>query len=189
MFEDQANGDFNLFWDKKPQVRLLLDTAAGAPSPAWNAYIYDDLSQVPWNLVRPEAMAGAIGWHELDGGVPYLVVLAETCKYSSRAFYSWTWAFSHELLEIVVNPWDQYVGPYPGFGGANAVAYGAEVCDPVEGTGYRYNGKGPALANFVTPAWFDPDSYAPPDPLDFLRTLRAPLVAGPGGSNNLVVLY
>jgi hypothetical protein len=189
MFEAQANLDLNQYWDKKPQVQLV-HNAVGvkAPFPLWTAYIYDDLSGVPDRLVRPEALSGAVGWHEVDGGVPYMVVLASTSNNSKRAYNSWTWAFSHELLEILVNPWDRYVGPYPGFGVVPAVAYGAEVCDPVEGTWYRYAGTGPVLSNFVTPAWFDPGSSMPPDPLDFLGTLSVPLVAGPGGTNNVVVL-
>jgi hypothetical protein len=187
VFEDQVNIDFGYYWNLKPQVTLT----PTKPSPnvqRWNAYIFDDVAQAirtNSNWFSP-IVTGAVGWHTIQAALPYMVVLAGTSNSSFRAFNSWTWTFSHELMEMIANPQLQYVGPYyPATGGAqSAVKVGAEVCDPVEGTGYL-TPQGPILSNFVTPSWFNPQGQ--PD-WDFLETLPGPLTTGPGGTTDVELM-
>jgi hypothetical protein len=184
LFTHQLNTDFGYYWNLKPRVRLTLSSSPSPSLEPWSAYVYDDLSHAKNNLfLAAPPVPGAVGWHDINVNQPYMVILAGTSMSSFRAFNSWTWTFSHELMEMVANPALKYVGPYHA-GPAQLIAVGAEVCDPVEGSGYKSHGT--ILSNFVTPSWFDPQGQ--PD-WDFLETLPGPLMNGPGGTTDVKRLF
>lgn len=73
---------------------------------------------------------------------------------------------SHEILEAWEDP---YCTEWVDYDGVKMVA--DEVCDPVQGSGYRINGV--QVANFVGSRWRDAKGSA--GPFDFRNVLTAPL--------------
>jgi hypothetical protein len=124
------------------------------------------------------------GYHNANArGLPFGVVyvdLAEQCD------GTWTPTFSHEALELAVDPFmGLYAeGPHANRRGTKRnVYYWFEVCDPVQADLYELDGV--KLSNFVLPEYFDPSRKAV-GPHDFLgRRSRArglaPFGVNPGG--------
>jgi hypothetical protein len=71
---------------------------------------------------------------------------------------AWTWAASHELLEMLEDPTTNVTS-----GG-----FQREVCDPVKNIGYYVDGD--LVSDFVTPAYFQLQSKGPWDYLDSITT-------------------
>jgi hypothetical protein len=90
----------------------------------------------------------------VPSGVPYAVVgLSKDCDVLGA---SWSVVFSHEVMEMMVDPWPgsyQINGQWP------------EVGDPVNGIGYQL--RGVRVSDFVTPAYF----WESTGPYDQLRRL------------------
>jgi len=63
----------------------------------------------------------------------------------------WTVTLSHEILEIIVNPYMNRFSVGPANEDDPFPLYPVEVCDPGDGF---YSGDGVEVSNFVTPAWF-----------------------------------
>ncbi len=132
---------------------------------AWQIIVSDDADQ-----------AGALGYHDFTpGGRPISYVFAKTAKDNG---YLWTVTFSHELVEMITDPWI-----------STAMQTGAkqfhalELCDPVESDDQGYDitskGHGPVrVSNFVTPNWFVPG--APPI-YDYRHECTKPLQIMDGG--------
>ena len=106
------------------------------------------------------------GFHDLDDGTPYAVV---------SVLDDWQVTFSHELWELLVNPYlDRVAIVQPKL--ATRI-YALEAADPVEGSRFVYtrpsaSGKPVRISDFVTPAWFRQDSAGP---WDFAGVTRRPL--------------
>ena len=96
-------------------------------------------------------------------GQPYVIVDTGGATYDS-----WSYAFSHEIMEMLVDPTDAdyYVWP-------NGARQLLEVCDPVEG--YTYEIVGVNVDDFTLPAAW---SGAPSGPYDEANRLPAPLTPG-----------
>jgi hypothetical protein len=175
----QVHEHFRSRWPDKPGVYLHeIDQVLGFAPDDWCAFIVDDkAAAVCSGLDAPDS--DGVGWHWVDvDGCPFMVVLAATSNASPEAHGHWTWTFSHELLEMLANPYIGYVEI------ANSdERYWAEVCDPVEGHRGSYVLDGTRVCNFVTPSWFQTQGE---HPFDHLEILHAPFTTGPGGSNNLV---
>ena len=132
--QKQVIRDFGPIW------RVEADVAAFAnlehmPLDYWPIIIKDDLT-------RPEAA----GYHEDDLGEPYALV---------RRTDDWSVTASHEMLEILADPWGRHMvaGPSPR-NPATRVKFLVEVCDPCSDTSYEVNGV--AVSDFYTPQFFDP---------------------------------
>jgi hypothetical protein len=112
------------------------------------------------------------GYHTATArGLPFGVVyvdLAEQCD------GTWTPTFSHEALELAVDPFMALyaAGPHANRRGTRRnVYYWFEVCDPVQADLYELDGV--KLSNFVLPEYFDASRKAV-GPHDFLgRRSRA----------------
>jgi hypothetical protein len=133
----------------------------------------DDLNPGLWPLriVDPARLPeGAGGIHLNEFGQPYALVAAGP---------DWTVAASHELLEMVVDPYgNRFVGgpsASPDAAG-RAVYYLVEVCDPCETMTYSINGT--RVSDFVLPAFYE---RAAVGPLDLLGWMTRPLQILPGG--------
>lgn len=148
--------------------RTSLEDLIFGPAPvdeAWQIIVSDDADQ-----------AGALGYHDFTpGGRPISYVFAKTAK---DAGYSWTVTFSHELVEMIADPWISATmqTDYSQF-------YALELGDPVEADklGYTIKVKGhnPVLvSDFVTPNWFVPGS---PGTYDHLGHCTKPLEVLDGG--------
>lgn len=147
---------------------LTIITADGLMPDAWQIIISDDSDQ-----------AGALGYHELTQfGQPLGKVFAGSDKKDGLC---WTITASHELLEMLGDPW------------ACLCAYGTdqkirayEVCDAVEDDSLGYTidgGFGKVwVSDFVLPSWFDSST----GPYDFRNRVHKPLELLPGGYIGMV---
>lgn len=130
------------------------------PADAWQLVILDDSDQ-----------ADALGYHETtEAGQPLGKVFARTVL---NAGLSWTVTASHELIEMLVDPW-AVLGVDLGYG--EWVAW--EACDPVEADALGYRIGDVLVSDFITPAWFVPGA---PGPYDWKGHCPAPLTLLPGG--------
>jgi hypothetical protein len=112
---------------------------------------------------------GALGYHELENGEPWMKVFQATCN---QYDVSWTSCASHEVLEGLADP---YVDRAIQTGRSTFTAL--EVCDPCEVIGYAKDGID--VSDFVTPRWFD--GLAPFDRFNWLGTITKPLQLLSGG--------
>lgn len=130
------------------------------PADAWQLIVADDTDQ-----------ADALGYHETTAaGAPVGWVFAKTVQ---DAGLSWTVTASHELVEMVIDPW-ALLGV--DLGNGTWVAW--EACDPVEADAYGYRIDGVLVSDFISPAWFDPGSTGP---YDWTQHCHGPLTLLPGG--------
>ena len=100
-------------------------------------------------LVDEANIAGALGYHDLNNAeVPVGFVFTD--------LGDWTVTFSHEVLELIVDPTVNILVPGPDPRAPNDpnawLLHTYEVCDAVERTEYVIDGI--ALSNFVTPMYF-----------------------------------
>jgi hypothetical protein len=134
------------------QRQLTRDVA-----PIWEVHATIDafaaLEHVPpgyWPIIVGDHWAGveAVGMHiDLDGQ-PFAIVEASP---------SWSLIASHEVIEMVTDPWGNRVVP----GGSPMQGQGlvdvlVEVCDPVGGPNCAYTVNGYLVSDFVTPSYYDP---------------------------------
>lgn len=87
----------------------------------------------------------ALGYHENFHGVPTAYVFAATSDLFSEA---WTIVFTHELFEMIVDPWTNR------FATGIKHVWLTEVCDPVESGFYGYFIGPVAISDFITPHWY-----------------------------------
>jgi hypothetical protein len=119
--------------------------------------------------------AGALGYHDVTNeGLPLGKVFAGSDLASG---YKVSVTFSHELLEILVDPEiNRCVFLLRSDGSGLIVAY--ESCDAVEADKLGYEIDGVTVSDFVTPRWFMPGF---PGPYDFLEHCTKPLQLLTGG--------
>jgi hypothetical protein len=110
------------------------------------------------------------GYHDVEDGAPYAVV---------SALDDWQITFTHELWEILINPYAQRSVIVRGKRAKRSVKrkYAFETADPVEGEQFAYerqsaSGAAVRISDFVTPAWFRRGSRGP---WDFARATKRPL--------------
>jgi hypothetical protein len=130
-------------WWRTAVEQLIFDPT---PVPdAWQIVIADDSDQ-----------AGALGYHDYTpNGRPISYVFAKT---DQQYGYSWTVTLSHELVEMIADPWISALMQT-----GDARFHALELGDPVEADelGYLIHviGHPPVLvSDFVTPNWFVPGS-------------------------------
>lgn len=150
--QHQVSYDFQPYWGQGAH----LYTPATSTSPMATIAILDDSDQ-----------AGALGYHDwtTTDGYPLAKVFART---DQQYGLSWTVTASHELLEMLADP-------YVHDGSQDDITarwYAREVCDPIEADalGYTYNNV--LLSDFITPMWFHSGAKAP---YDFKNHLTAPM--------------
>ena len=147
--------------------------------PAWdlNATVdaFRSLRDVPadaWPILFRDRIGepGALGYHTDSRGQPYALVTAAP---------GWTQTASHELAEMLVDPFGNRLiaGPHPA-DPARRVLYLVEVSDPSETHSYRIDGV--AVSDFYLPAYFDP-VVAPGARYSFMGAITAPRQVLPGG--------
>lgn len=156
----QVTEDFQPIWGSGYMCRLHASPfAAAAPS-----VIQEDPVQAEAviYLVDQPSVAGALGYHDLNNSeVPVGFVFTD--------LGDWTVTFSHEVLELIVDPTVNILVPGPDPrqpGDPNAwLLHTYEVCDAVERTEYEIDRI--AVSNFVTPSYFA-EGNAPGTRNDFL---------------------
>lgn len=142
---------------------------------AWQIVVADDSDQ-----------AGALGYHDFTpDGRPISYVFAKT---AGQYGYSWTVTFSHELVEMIADPWISALMQT-----GDKRFHALELGDPVEADALGYHihvpGHEPVLvSDFVTPNWFVPGATGVYDfkahciePLQILEGGYAYIWEPPGG--------
>jgi hypothetical protein len=167
-----------------PQVEAILPALQKQVSDEFKAYWEQDctLSFVPkgqpliagwWQIIisdNPD-QAGALGYHELtSAGAPLGKVFA---RLDLDIGSLWTVTLSHELLEMLADPWINWCAM-----GSDSKIYALEVCDAVEADDLGYSIDGVRVSDFVTPAWFEPTCA---DRLDFKKHISKELELARGG--------
>lgn len=157
--QKQASTDFKAYWQEDCTLAFLTKN--------------EPLTRGWWQVVVVDTpdQAGALGYHQLSSaGMPLGKVFA---KFDLRNGFSWTVTLSHELLEMLADPWINWCAI-----GNDSRVYALEVCDPVESDGLGYEIDGVLVSNFVTPAWFEPTGA---DRRDFRQHLTRELEIHAGG--------
>ena len=155
--QDQVDNDFSPIWGRGAQLSIASKTEP-TPVGVWVLVILDNSDQ-----------AGALGYHDLTrNGDPLGKVFAGD---DIKDGESWTNTASHELLEMLADPWINLVAE------AGDKFYAYEVCDAVEDDSLGYkktapNGKIVLVSDFVLPNWFTPESSGP---FDYLSHVTEPL--------------
>lgn len=145
----EVNTDLTHYWSVRPisfgpHGHLVVKLYRGRANPSAAAYHYPGGAAVGTGSARSDFMV--VG----HGGTSN----------------PWTVAFSHEVLELLVDPM-----------GTRVIAgYPAEVCDPVEGSTFRL--RGVMLSDFVTPRWFGHGSRGR---FDLMGVLHQKFAVAPGG--------
>ena len=126
-------------------------------SPIWDIQATVDgfatLDQIPlgyWPVMIMQDVQGAAGFHQDKNGQPFAVV---------EAGDSWSLTASHEVLEMLADPFGNRVvaGPSPK-PDQGRVEFLVEVCDPSEDQEFAYTVNDVLVSDFYTPHYFDPVS-------------------------------
>lgn len=161
-FQIQVTRDFSPIWDT-PATLTMIDKNM-TPTSCPMIVVLDDADQ-----------AGALGYHDLQtSGQPIGKVFAKTTKdYGGQ----WTVTFSHELLEMIADPYINLMAMNDLLGRF----YAYEVCDAVEDDTLGYMINGIMVSDFVKPHWFD--EHAPPvaGAFSFRGHVGAPFELATGG--------
>ncbi len=155
----QVSFEFRAYGGVDCQLRFLTKDEAPAEG-WWQISVTDNPDQ-----------ADALGYHELtSSGTPLGKVFAGLDLQSGG---SWTVTLSHELLEMLADPWINWCAQ-----GWDGKIYALEVCDAVEADRLGYEIDGVLVSDFITPSWFEP---TPADRVDFKRRILKPLQLASGG--------
>ena len=175
-----------------PQEELLSATAALQVqvhrdfSPSWN--VDADLAVVPpgnppptgawWIVIMDGSDFGsALGYHDLTSqGLPLGKVFVETAKKTGE---SWTVLFSHEVLEMLSDPFIFLTALAPTVFGLYLYAY--ENCDACQSEKFGYKIGDQLVSDFCLPAWFDANRIDSIGPFDFGRHMKQPYELLPDG--------
>jgi hypothetical protein len=138
----QVARDFGPLWQVDATVSAF-DTLENVPVDYWPVIIRDDINE-----------PGAAGYHTDDNGQPFALIQADD---------SWTLTSSHEVLEMLADPFGNRTiagappanAPAPVSGFARVV-YLVEVCDPCESDQFAYTSNGVKVSDFITPHFYDP---------------------------------
>jgi hypothetical protein len=124
----QVTRDFQPLW----KASAIVVSAAVPPPGAWPIIVRDTLDE-----------PGALGYHTDTHRQPVSYVEATS---------DWTVTVSHELLEMLADPFGSRLWVAKGPDGQGRVRYLIEVCDPPEAVTYDIGGV--AVSDFCTPAFF-----------------------------------
>jgi hypothetical protein len=148
--QQQVDNDLASTWGTRADISTL---AAGDTAP-----------QGTWPIKIIDSLPGAGGVHLDDQGQPY----AEAVNGPQLSI-----AISHELLEMLVDPWGNRFTPGPAVDpndDGRQVYYLVEVGDPCEVSCYDIAGV--QVSDFILPSFYDQNATRP---VDFRDTLTGPL--------------
>jgi len=165
----QVTRDLPQFWSVTATV-MYLPSPHKIPAGVW-----------PVQLVK-SLPAGEGGYHQDRHKQPYAKVLA------SPQNDGWTIAASHEVLEMLVDPYGNRLQSSVAIeikskkiiDGTSQFAYLVEACDPCEDDKYGYTINGVVVSDFITPHFYDPVTTQGTR-YSFTGALKAPRQILPGG--------
>jgi hypothetical protein len=162
VFQQALDQDFAPVWREALGSRLVLGAAPEAAG-AWEIRLVDDM---------PECWICA-GYHGVDANqTPFAAI---------STMDDWQLTFTHELWELVVNPYAKRTATVKWK--KKSRRYALETSDPVESQEFSYVrlsalGVPVHISDFVTPAWFRRKSVGP---WDFTGGTSKPLQLLEGG--------
>lgn len=138
-FQQQVSEDFRSVYGIDATLHLI-DKSRPFPRSMWQLAVLENADQ-----------AGALGYHDkTSAGLPLGKVFAgTTLKYGGL----WTVTFSHELLEMLLDPWINLTIPDPD----QKRSWSYEACDAVEADELGYKIEGVQVSDFVLPSYFEND--------------------------------
>lgn len=163
-FQKQVSRDFCSAYGIDAKL-LLLARAAKPPAGRWQLSVFDDADA-----------ANALGYHETTkAGLPLGKVFAKTTMTYGGL---WTVTFSHELLEMLLDPQINLTVA----DAASRRSYSYEACDAVEADELGYKIDGVQVSDFVLPSYFEPDiSLAKSHKRSFCGHVTKPFELASGG--------
>lgn len=162
-FQTQVSRDFAPVWGVNAHLRIASKDEVLALG-EWLIGVFDDADQ-----------AGALGYHDVTNvGDPLGKVFAKTTIDDGGL---WTVTFSHELLEMLADPWINLTALDP----QTSRLYAYEVCDAVEADNLGYEVNGVTVSDFVMPEFFRRDELRSGAFLSFNGKLTAPFSLDAGG--------
>ena len=111
---------------------------------------FASLEEVPlgyWPVTIKEDVKNAAGFHVDKNGQPFAVV---------EAGDSWSLTASHEVLEMLADPFGNRLIAGTSPKGQDRVEFLVEVCDPSEDAHFAYTVNDVLVSDFYTPQYFDP---------------------------------
>ena len=169
--QTQVSAHFAPVWAIDAQLQFCPRTGSGPVAGSWWLVILDDADQ-----------AAAVGYHDLTAeGLPLGKVFARTDQQSG---HTWTVTASHELLEMLADPWMDRATVVSDSTDFRIYAY--EVCDACEDDGFGYWIDRTRVSDFVFPAWFNPGS--PLTKFDYCGQITRPLQLLAGGYSACSIL-
>ena len=157
--QKQVSDEFKAYWEQDCTLSFL---SKDQPLTGgwWPIVITDNPDQ-----------AGALGYHEMTSrGTPLGKVFAKLDLHSGS---SCTVTLSHEVLEMLADPWINWCAM-----GRDSKIYALEVCDAVEADELGYQIDGVQVSDFITPAWVEPTCA---DRMDFKKHISKELGLARGG--------
>lgn len=140
--QTQANRDFAPLWGTDQVQMTFLPKTSPVPVGNYQMVCCDDSDQ-----------AGALGYHETtENGDPIGFFFAKTDQQYGE---SWTVTFSHEILEMIGDPFINTVIIVTNADNSLSL-YAFEASDAVEADALGYQINGTLVSDFVTPYWFNP---------------------------------
>lgn len=162
----QLDRDFSPVWGVGATLKFL-PRSTPLPVNHWLITIMDNSDQ-----------QGALGYHDLTvNGLPVSKIFA---KDDQKYGLSWSVTLSHELLEMLVDPWISNCS-FAQETNTTGVLYAFEVADPVEDDSSGYEINGVKVSNFVYPAWFEGFRQPNSTKFDFRGNTHRPFQLAKGG--------
>ncbi|MBR0820273.1 hypothetical protein [Bradyrhizobium liaoningense] len=161
----QVHRDFAPAWQVDADLAVVVP---GGPPPtgAWWIVIMDNSD-----------LGAALGYHDLTSqGLPLGKVFVESSKKSGQA---WTTLLSHEILEMLSDPFICLTALAPTAFGTYLYAY--ENCDACQSDQFGYLIGDQLVSDFCLPAWFDANRAGGAGPFDFKQHIKQPFALLPGG--------
>lgn len=164
--QTQVSRDFAPLWGIDATLTYV---PKGHPAPAgdWQLALLDNSDQ-----------AGALGYHDLTAaGQPLGKIFAKTDQENNL---SWTVTASHELLEMMVDPFINLT-VFSQSGNTSGRLYAYEVCDACEDDSFGYKIGNILVSDFVLPAWFESWRQPNSTKFDFGNHIHEPFALLSGG--------
>jgi len=165
----QVTRDLPQFWPVTATVIYLADPEK-VPAGVW-----------PVQLVKT-LPPNEGGFHSDKHKQPYSKVITK------RSDPTWTIDASHEILEMLVDPYGNRMQSSVAIeivndkiqDGTGQFGYLVEACDPCEDNNYAYTVNGIAVSDFITPRFYDP-VVTPGTRYSFTGAVKGPRQILPGG--------
>jgi hypothetical protein len=167
-FQTQVSRDFFSTWFIDAKLHLVPKTQALLAT-QWQLVVFDDADG-----------AGYLGYHDVSArGTPLGKVFAKTTIEDGGL---WSVTFSHELLEMLLDPWINLTVADP----STKRSYSYEACDAVEADDLGYKIGDVHVSDFVKPSYFETDVTGVTKGRSFCNHVKHAFELAPGGYASFV---